>query len=153
MRRPRALLLAALLALPWATPPAGAATGGDTFVILGAGTFMPGLGPVPEHQSFSFNGIATVYGSDGLSGTFTCAMSGTETLGGLAGGVGDATGGCAPQAWCRAWVHQRTGGTWTWVCAVTSPQVHVGTMQCVYTTAGTPARNFTIICTGAVLLV
>jgi hypothetical protein len=152
-RRLSAVLLAAALALPWATPPAGAATGGDAFLLTGAGTFLPGLGAVPEHQTFSFNGIVTVYGSSGVGGTFSCSMSGDETLGGVEGGVGTATGGCAPQTWCRAWVHQRLVATWSWACAVTSPAVHVGFMQCVYTTAGTPARSFTLTCTGAVLLV
>ena len=99
MKFSRARVLLVAVAAPIAmiaatTSPASAASAGVA-AITGSGTISPGLGAVPEAQTFSFSGNATVVGV--VNGSAEAAVnhsidaSGTDLAGSYAAGAGPLT--------------------------------------------------------------
>lgn len=87
-----ALVGATVLILGGASP-ALAATASAT--VVGSGTISPGLTTTPTDQTFAFSGTTVVAGTSGVSGVYTCSVSGSSTVAEtVVSGAGTGTGTC-----------------------------------------------------------
>lgn len=149
----RSLYAGAAIAMPLvftAATPAVAAPNADVALIQGSGTISPGLGAVPEAQSVSFTGTATVVGTDGVLATYGCSFSGTDLAGSVAEGVGTVSGACGPLAFSTC-VFVRVAGVVGVVCVAGG--VGVAQAACVFTPHQTlPTTSYDLICEAAAVI-
>ena len=126
----------------------------DLAVIQGSGTISPGLGALPEAQSISFDGVATVVGTDGIpTGTYTCSFAGTDPAGSAAAGAGTVSGSCGPIV-LELCVFVREAAHVDVEC--TSTVSHIGGAQakCVFRPHDTlPTTSYDLVCEAVVVLV
>lgn len=127
----------------------------DVLVVEGSGTISPGVGLIPGPQSISFDGTATVVGTDGVLVTYDCSFSGTDPAGSTAAGSGTVSGSCGPISLSLC-IFVRVGSVVIVICAEVQVGVHVGTAvaECVFRPHDTlPTTSYDLICEATVTLV
>lgn len=143
----RSLLVGAALPVAMFQAQPASAAYVDIAVITGSGTISPGLSPTVQSQSISFSGTATVVGTDGLPGTYSCNFTGTG-FGNMLGGTGNVAGNCGPVNF-PACTFVFTGVHVTVGCAV---DIGVGAADCVFTPVDVnPTTRYNLVC-GAFLV-
>lgn len=121
----------------------------DLAVIQGSGTISPGLTPAQQSQSISFNGTATVVGTDGVLAQYGCSFTGTG-FGNMAGGTGNVSGSCGPVAFPNC-TFVFTGVHVTVACPV---NVGIGGADCLFTPNNiNPTTSYGLVCEAALVQV
>ena len=118
----------------------------DVAVIQGSGTISPGLGATPSPQSISFDGTATVVGTDGVLTSWDCSFSGSDPAGSVAAGAGTVSGSCGPVAF-EICVFVREGAHVDVSCASTSSHTGGAQAKCAFRPHDTlPTTAYDLVC-------
>jgi len=138
----RSLYAGAALSMPLIftiTTPAVAApeaNAGVVAVIQGSGGIGPGLEIIPDEQSISFGGTATVVAAvesntPKVLASYGCGFGGTDLAGWIGSGVGFVSGSCGPLSF-ETCVFVREAAHVDVVCANTSSGVGGAYAKCVF---------------------
>lgn len=125
----------------------------DVATIEGSGTISPGLGATPSAQSISFDGTATVVGSDGVLTEYDCAFSGEDPAGSAAAGAGTVAGSCGPIV-LELCVFVREAAHVDVECVSTESHKGGAQAKCVFRPHDTlPTTAYDLICEAIAILV
>ena len=114
------MVLPVVLACVMQATPAAAASA-DVMAVHGGGSLWPPMTALPAASAVTFDGTATVIGTDGVASTFSCAWNGTE-IGNIATSEGAVSGLCGPIAFSNC-VTVRVAVTWLMTCVRAGAQI------------------------------
>ena len=129
--------------------PSANAAQADVFTQIGGGTISPGLNVTPTPQTFNFSGSGLGAGTGGAAVAANCSASGTDAVGTLALGEGNASISCtvgADSATVNA-TFVRVGAAV--VVAAANGVVKLGAGVCAFATTQTPpVTSYQLVCLG-----